>query len=382
VLADFWICSYPLLSVVVLILLAFWSPQAPEFTMKLNEDLAPITPAGATVFPFVATAIAVAYCSSAIFFSAVAALGQVRHEMSTVPYWLGGLCLLSSAGVIFGDRVALWLIGITILALLLVPAFGAPGVRFHTIIGKVGVNFAIALLTVGAAIAEYLWFETIAGSRALTTWPIVYFAFGFWTLFWTLLVIWIPRSFGLPSFWLVPLIIAAVFSNFHDDHGIRMLDPAASRPKPAATLNVEYVKKWLHKRCSRRDQVCTVRFVAAQGGGQRSAYWTQKVLRELNRSNRDFDRSVFAFSGVSGGSIGGLSYFLARSTRLKNWDTSLEKFASSDNLAPIVTALLYREVVQAFIPRTIPLLDGRDRSRVASNKRGKKPSSTIRQRVS
>jgi len=51
-------------------------------------------------------------------------------------------------------------------------------------------------------------------------------------------------------------------------------------------------------------------FVAAAGGGQRAAIWTEAVLRNLQHEIPGFTDRIFVISGVSGGSLGA-AHFLA-----------------------------------------------------------------------
>src|SRR5262249_7462795 len=47
---------------------------------------------------------------------------------------------------------------------------------------------------------------------------------------------------------------------------------------------------------------------AAEGGGIRAAYWTALELASLHELDPEFDRSTFAISGISGGSVGATVY--------------------------------------------------------------------------
>ena len=370
VLGDLWVCSYPSIAVVALILLVFATPQGPEISRDYHrifstDPLATLTPAGTNrLMAFGFTIVAVGYCTLAIFFACVSALGRVRHQDSTVAYWLALLCVLSSLGMIFGDGIALGLIGVTIGVFLLMPFFEPSTVAFHTALGVHAHRIALALLAIGGVIAIIALMSPVWFPRTVTTWPIVYSAVGFWTLFWTLLVISWPRSCRRPSFWYLPIIVVLIFSRCNDDHELRkMANAPTPAPRPAQTLSPEYVGTWLAQRCPKPSVPCRIRFIAAHGGGQRAAYWTQAVLSELPGRKPDgfqpleFDRSVFAFSGVSGGSLGGLSYYLARDSGVTDWQNRLDEAAASDNLSPLVAGLLYREMIQAFWPSPLPFLD-------------------------
>lgn len=356
-LSDVWLCSYPFLAVVLLIGLVFKTPQAPEITSNLHELFNSVTPAEANEsLAVVITFIAVAYCALAIFFAAFSALGLERHKTSTIPYWLLIFVILSSVGIFVGSEAAWYIVVAAVVGFLIVPAVAPIDSKLHEKAGENRYRIAFALLAVGALVAVCALAWPVSVPRALTTWPIVYSAIGFWTLLLTLVFIALPRRRNLGSWWLVPIVWVVFCSFFNDDHRLRMLGQPGTVGAPIPTLDVPYVRTWLHDHC-KGSQACTVRFVAAQGGGQRAAYWTQGVLRALNASDASFDDSTFAFSGISGGSIGGLSYYLARESHDKNWEKPLELAARADNLSPIISALLFREFIQAFIPHPLESLD-------------------------
>ncbi|MEL6654273.1 MAG: hypothetical protein AAFQ87_26075, partial [Bacteroidota bacterium] len=69
----------------------------------------------------------------------------------------------------------------------------------------------------------------------------------------------------------------------------------------------EFVRNFLSRRqaAGRSDQ--PIYLIAADGGGQKAAYWTTRLLNELEKdstANFDFQHDVFAAAGASGGSVG------------------------------------------------------------------------------
>jgi hypothetical protein len=357
VLGDLWVCSYPLLAVLILIAVVFKTAQGVEITRDLHEIFSSVTPPGARPFEYAMTILAVGYCTLAIFFASASALGRNGHAKSTVPYWLALLCLLSCFGIILGEAAAFALIAAAVVIFFLMPAFDPMSGHFHLSVGELAHRIAGVLLIIGAAVAFGVYVQPVAFPRALSTWPIVYTALGTWTLFWTLVAISLPRSRGWPSFWLAPIVVAVLCSLNNDNHALDVLPPiVTATPTPFQA----YVDDWLTTHCSSKPQPCTVRFIAAHGGGQRAAYWTQAVLVALHDRERkppDFDHTVFAFSGVSGGSLGGLSYYLARRSGAGDWRTHLHSAASADNLSPMIAAMMYRGALQAFIPVPVPTFD-------------------------
>jgi hypothetical protein len=104
--------------------------------------------------------------------------------------------------------------------------------------------------------------------------------------------------------------------------------------------------------------------VATAGGGIRAAYWTATVLGELHDCIPELDDHLFAVSGVSGGSVGATVYRnviagVSDPPTCENPDTHAplsgartctQEVLEGDFLGPAVTALLYPDTLQRFIP--------------------------------
>jgi hypothetical protein len=369
VLADTWTCSYPLIAAFALIALVFWTPQGPETIAWLHEFVLNVAQADTNTNVAVAlTILGVAYCTIAIFVASVWALGRElhkapgaeRHKTSAIPYWLAFFCVLSAGGVIFGSGIALYLIVAAVVAFLVVPAIpsptGAHGGHHDRLTGY-ALRAHGVLLAIGAVVVALTLFYPVTFPRLVTTWPVVYFAVGFWTLLGTLVAIAAPRRKWGHSLWLLPVLWVVFCSFFNDNHTLRPLPAGAAPAAKPKTMSRDDVSDWLRSHCPAQPPACTVRFIAAEGGGQRAAYWTQAVLTALDARDSGFNRSVFAFSGVSGGTLGGVSYYLAHETKRTGWQHRLQTAARADNLSPIIGALFTREVLQALWPWPIRALD-------------------------
>jgi Patatin-like phospholipase len=96
--------------------------------------------------------------------------------------------------------------------------------------------------------------------------------------------------------------------------------------------------------------------VCAEGGGIQAAGWTARVLSELDRGIPQFARHLRLFSGVSGGSVGGLFYLekrrrLAVSSENRRGDRPLTeaeaarvvRAATRSALSPLALALVLRD---------------------------------------
>jgi len=143
--------------------------------------------------------------------------------------------------------------------------------------------------------------------------------------------------------------------------------PADHRPSFEA-----YAKAWLQSRC-RPQRACPVIMVSAEGGGLRSAAWTAMVLGEFtarvdqalppNGSEPQFERYLFAGSGVSGGSLGLATYVASLRTAPGTGEAALarsEQILDHDFLAPIMANAWFIDFTQRWLPGA--LFDDRGRA--------------------
>lgn len=94
--------------------------------------------------------------------------------------------------------------------------------------------------------------------------------------------------------------------------------------------------------------------VASEGGGVRAAYWTARMLAELqDRQDGDWAKRLVAMSGVSGGSMGiAVWRACARGDRGGRTMTACvrEGFATLDPLTPLVAGLMFEDVWMRLLP--------------------------------
>lgn len=143
---------------------------------------------------------------------------------------------------------------------------------------------------------------------------------------------------------------------------------------PTAGLPIEAIDarnafmRWLKELCPNEGGgVCAgsapvpVYLVVAEGGGIRSAYWTALVLQRLHEDpgRVDFDRRVFAMTGVSGGALGIAVYRACRIRASSESDGAhaskvladcIDTFGRSDLLAPLVGAWFFEDAVASLLP--------------------------------
>jgi len=198
--------------------------------------------------------------------------------------------------------------------------------------------------------------EPIALGERLGTLPILFLALSLCAFFG---IVWVfaPKYLTLPSFALVPLVWALPFGN-SPDHSLRDVRFEAADERPALAQHFAAWQAELPK--ERQDN--PVFFVAAAGGGLRAAYWTAHVLAAADDATcGEFGRHVYAYSGVSGGSLGIAAYLAQRQVwqqkpeaeRCQRGRTEeMRRMLNRDFLAPVAGSLLFAEMTQRFSPYT------------------------------
>jgi len=157
----------------------------------------------------------------------------------------------------------------------------------------------------------------------------------------------------------IGLAFAVLFSRWNDNHLVALGEPAPARPSLAA-----YYARWLEARAATAGHApVPVVLVAASGGGLRAAYWTAHTLSVLSDSEPSFARSVFAISGVSGGSLGAAVY--ASLVKDRGHSPAGPCFATGgrapltncshavlggDFLSPVLARLVATDFTQNFLP--------------------------------
>lgn len=154
-----------------------------------------------------------------------------------------------------------------------------------------------------------------------------------------------------------------------DNHAVRVI----AHSQPVQTPFAKAVAKWhaAAKAAYGRDDPPLV-IVSAAGGGLRAAYWTATVLGALQDQDPNFGRSVFAISGVSGGSLGAAVFVTLLAEPRENLrrisacpaperlhECMANAVLAQDFLAPAVAGLLFPDLIHNFVP-VIP--NGHDRA--------------------
>lgn len=183
-----------------------------------------------------------------------------------------------------------------------------------------------------------------------------------------LLIQYLNHVFLFP-FYLALFCLLLVSSALNRDHPIGQ----ATRnrpipPDPPLSVSKQF-DQWIeHRNWFHKDgipQTTTGRkipvfLVCAEGGANRSGYWTALMLQSLHEKlGQDFDENLFAISSVSGGSFGAGVYGLCRTQQLDAAQSreKMNRFFGTDYLSPLTARLLCGEPLQLFVPGYVPSFD-------------------------
>lgn len=153
------------------------------------------------------------------------------------------------------------------------------------------------------------------------------------------------------------VVLALIFSFFNDNHALRDL---GRRDADERTSVAQALAAWHARSGEARPKLV---LVATAGGGSRAAYWTGSLLGTLQDLKTDFDRRLFAISGVSGGSLGA-AVFRSLLTAKPGGAAPCEDTGApggayrdcarailgADFLTATTAALLFPDLVQRFLP--------------------------------
>ncbi len=217
---------------------------------------------------------------------------------------------------------------------------------------RVSVAAVLLMFGVSVLVLAAVWFGQEAAARALGAPALLLFAFGSWTVFGSIVLVYLPKSAGWPSLALLPLFAALLASISNENHEVaRNGGPALGVRRPALA---EDFRAWQAARGAHGDE--PVYLVAAAGGASRAAFWSGTLLLELERQARSqgkrFAPNIYAMSGVSGGSLGLAAFAgsLAVGGDYTAVSSQVTSFLGQDYLAPLVGYLLYPDLLARFTP--------------------------------
>jgi hypothetical protein len=232
----------------------------------------------------------------------------------------------------------------------------------HDALGRAArVVLAVSLALSFALLLGFLASE-VALPRRLGAAPIILLAFTSWMLFGSIVLVLLPKSYGLPSLALLPVFLLVAAGGV-DNHEVRRLppDPGVARADSLRAGALEWLR--LHEaefRQARSEgkEYFPVYIASAEGGGLRAAYWTGNVLGELDAATGGrFSRRLFAISGVSGGSLGAAAFVAqlppapeCNAPEPPNVRNCVRHFLKGDFLAPMAAYMLFPDALQRFLP--------------------------------
>lgn len=173
------------------------------------------------------------------------------------------------------------------------------------------------------------------------------------------------------------LVLLFIFSSFMHDHPVKEWGSVHERNDITYDRPVlqDHFRDWL-SRYKRSDSIITCRdaygktyhpvvFVCAEGGALRTGAYTSLLLARLQDSLKykgiDFQKSVYAYSSVSGGSLGVCFFTAIANVDKKNGTNSYthkaDEFYKEDFLSPILGRMLLGDVLNSFSPVFIPCFD-------------------------
>lgn len=200
----------------------------------------------------------------------------------------------------------------------------------------------------------------------------------------------------------IMIVVAALIAlfNVNDNHYIRTLTATPDEAAQARVSAIDAFAEWLVQP-ARYTQVASAKeypvfVVSAEGGGIYAAYNAATFLARMEDLCPEFREHLFAISSVSGGSVGAavfaaalhsadqsqsirahsrllartapasctkISQFLSRASKVANLSTpdATEQYVqgvlADDFLSPLISASLFPDFLQAFIPYPIGTFD-------------------------
>ena len=193
---------------------------------------------------------------------------------------------------------------------------------------------------------------------AMGTLGIGFAALAMWSVLLCVLFVFLPKRLGLGNWCLLPIVWLVFFAQ-QSDHSLRA--KAGTQEQPPALMRVQdHFSQW-RKGLPDSDR-SPVFIIAASGGGLRAAYWTGSLLAAMDDATcGSFGDHVFSVSGVSGGSLGLVSYLEQRRIWSGKPDPErcvpgrqreIQQLMQRDFLGPVAGSLLFAEAAQAFFPAT------------------------------
>jgi hypothetical protein len=150
-----------------------------------------------------------------------------------------------------------------------------------------------------------------------------------------------------------------LFTLLNDNTTIRTLDTPQDVHRASIRPNIkEHFAEWLKLRYTSKYDTIPVVIIATEGGGIRASNWTLHNLNMLEQKIPNFNKYLYAISGVSGGGVGSTFYLAYKHDYLSKIDTvKYNKLQEEDYLSPVMSGLFFQATVKNFIPFKLDFLD-------------------------
>ncbi|WAC10010.1 hypothetical protein [Dyadobacter pollutisoli] len=167
------------------------------------------------------------------------------------------------------------------------------------------------------------------------------------------------RGYSL-SLKMVILIWVLICSYFNSDHPVNALDGAPLKPNVTLAENLDRY----HRTFKPDGTKIPIVFVAVDGGASRTGLFGAMMLSVLQDNLPDFKNHVFAYSDISGGTLGANVFYALSRDGLVTQDKSdtcfteqSRRFFKRDFLAPVIGTFLFGDALGYFWPGYIPKFD-------------------------
>jgi len=177
---------------------------------------------------------------------------------------------------------------------------------------------------------------------------ILFTGLGVWSAF--AAAIWCAIMFRQRALGVTVAAFAAILMGGTIDHRLRAALPNSGVQDQRPKIHEHYAA-W--KKTLPDPEASPIFVVAASGGGLRAAYWTALLLAKLDDATcGQFSRHVYAYSGVSGGSLGVAAFEAQRATSPKNagcepWRAQqTQQFLGQDFLGSVIGSTFFAEPLQ------------------------------------
>lgn len=187
--------------------------------------------------------------------------------------------------------------------------------------------------------------------------------------------VWAGKRFRFPVV-AAALLLSLLFSLWNDNHAVRTITASKMQVQSRPSLDADFDDWKRDLEVPGAGDTLPVVLVAAAGGGLRAAYWTAMSLAVIQDRAPAFGRHVFAFSGVSGGSLGGALFAALLRDAGSNaqlgcapseghlrpglsgpFVTCVHDFMDDDYLSPVLAKLLAPDLLQVFLPLPVAEFD-------------------------